>query len=330
MQTKQKWALQLLMTLGAVSCGGSTGPNDPYQGVIDGTGLESKFQPTGTCNGARCYQPVTGTAEGAAFPFYNLGLLSKDDKSLLKASTPQRPVLPVSVVKTTTYDFSEPCATGKEYDVRTDAYREDAQYTLFDALPLTTTTAPVLPLVKVKSWSGVSQYTCNTIKDASSLTEGRFGGAAAGGEAFALRAVIDLTVTFKSLSDTSPYAPLPGWYRGLQFVYLDGGAVPTEDVEVGTGDSKRTVQAVKTMDGVWLKPSSSSAKPTDRDARLVFQAKPGDANWSPVVRLREFSPAAGVTYKRLCYQAPDCPADSIDMSKVTTEGGLLFLASSPQ
>lgn len=329
MQTKQKWALTLTMALGAMSCGGSTETSDPYMGVVDGTGLESKFQPA-TCDKIKCYQPVTGVAEGANFAFYNLGLLASSDKSLLKESTTQRPVLPVSALKTTTYDFPEGCATGKEYDFRTDAYPENVQYTVFDALPLTSSSAPVLPLVKAKSWTGVSQYTCNAIKSAASLTDDKFGGAAAEGETVALRAVIDLTITFKSLSDTSTFAPQPGWFRGLQFVYLDGGTVPVEDVEVISGVEKKTVQAVKMMDGVWLKPSSSSAKPTDATAKLVFQAKPGDANWSPVVRLREFTPAAGVTYTGLCYQAPDCPAGTVDMSQAKTEGGLLFLVSSPQ
>jgi hypothetical protein len=329
-QTKQKWALTLTMALSAVSCGGSTELSDPYMGVVDGTGLESKFQPNATCgtgsNAPKCYQPVTGTAEGTSFPFYNLGVLASNDKSLTKDGS--RLVMPVTLAKATTYDFSEACKTGKEYNERTDAYVESAQYTLFDALPLTTATAPVLPLVKVKSWSGVSQYTCNAIKDASSLTEGRFGGSAAEGESFALRAVIDLSVTFKSLNDTSTFAPRPGWFSGLQFVYLDGGTVPTEEVTVGTGDAAKTVRAVKMMDGVWLKPTTSGAKPTDASAKLVFQAKPGDANWSPVVRLREFTPAAGVTYKGLCYQAPDCPADTIDMLKATTDNSVLFVVSS--
>ena len=337
MQTKQKWALTLTMALSAMSCGGSTELSDPYMGVIDGTGLESKFQPAtcGTGNNApKCYQPMTGTAEGTNFPFYNLGVLAANDRSLTPDGT--KLVMPVTLARTTTYEFSEPCKTGKEYNERTDAYREDAQYTLFDALPLPPPSSsppppPVLPLVKVKSWQGMPQYTCNTVKDASSLTEGKFGGRAAEGDLFALRAVIDLTATFKPLSDTSTFAPQPGWFRGLQFVFLDGGAVPTEEVTVGTGDTAKTVHAVKMMDGVWLKPSSSSARPTDATAKLLFQAKPGDENWSPVVRLREFTPAAGVTYTGLCYQSPDCAADTVDMSSTALkDNSVLFVVSSAQ
>ena len=336
MQTKQKWALKLLFAMSAVSCGAPMQTGDTYQGVIDGTGLDSKFQTPSTCGSGgkdKCpYQPVKAYA-GTEFSFYNFGLLSATDKSLLKDNA-QRLVLPTSTVKGTTYDFPEACVTGKEYDYRTDAYREDVQYPVFDTIPLanTSTTAPsVLPLVKRKSWTGVGKYTCNAIKNTLSLTGGDFGGAAGEGETLALRSVIDMSVTFKSLSDTSTFAPLAGWYSGLQFVYLDGGEVPVEEVQIGTGDTAKTVRAVKMMDGVWLKPSSSSARPTDATAKLVFQARPGDANWSPVVRLREYTaPSSTTVYKSLCYQAPDCPVDSIDMFKATTAGGVLFLVSAPQ
>jgi hypothetical protein len=158
----------------------------------------------------------------------------------------------------------------------------------------------------------VSKYTCNAIKDAQSLKDGDFGGTS-GDQSLALRAVIDMTYLPTRPSAQAVY----GWYRGLQLAYLDGGPVPTN--EDGT---------VKLMDGVWLKPTTSGAKPTDATAKLVFQAKPGDAAWSPVVRLREISPGATV-YKRLCYDPP-CAADAVDMNKPATYTGVLFLVSSPQ
>ncbi len=334
MQTKQKRALWLMFAMGAVSCGGPMQPGDAYQGVIDASRLDAKFQPAGTCDKLKCYQPVKAYA-GTEFSFYNLGLVAKDDKALLKDNT-QRLVLPISLVKGTAYDFTEACTTGKEFDPRTDTYREDVQDSVFDALPLANTSSsapPVLPLVKTKSWTGVAQYACNAIKSATSLTAGDFGGAAAEGEALALRAVIDMTVPFNSLSSTSTYAPRGGWYQGLQFTYLDGGPVTVEDVQIGTGDTAKTVQAVKMMDGVWLKPSSGTAKPTDATAKLVFQAKPGDADWSPVVRLREYTaPSSTTVYKSLCYDpgTVSCPTDSIDMRQATAAGGVLFLASAPQ
>jgi hypothetical protein len=342
-QTKQKWALKLLMALGAVSCGGSTQPGDSYQGFIDATQLDSKFQTPSTCGSNsrdKCpYQPMTGNA-GTPFAFYNLGFLAKDDKSpvQVKDTSTQRLSLPVSVVKATTYDFTEGCKTGKEFDARTDAYREDVQYAVFDTLPLSSNPAPVLPLVKAKPWMGVSQYTCNAIKNAQSLTDGDFGGAAAEGESIALRAIIDVTVDFKAPTTSPTYAPAPGWYRGLQFVYLDGGTVPTEDFTVDAAGTPTTVTVLKTMDGVLVKPSSGTApKPTDSNAVLVFQAKPGEANWSPVVRVREFT-APGATkpadYKSLCYDpsAGGCPAGTIDMTKLPVDKatGLLFVVGSAQ
>lgn len=309
MQTKQKWALRLLMALGAVSCGGSNQSGDAYQGFIDATALDAKFLPTGTCGKEKCYVPMTGAVGGADFSYYNLGYIAATDTKLPKDDT-KRPVVPTSLVKGTAYDFPEGCTTGKEFDARTDAYREDVQYPVLDTLPLTSTTALVLPLYKVQSWTGVSKYTCNAIKDAQSLTGGDFGGAA-DGESYALRAVVDMTV-----APLTPALPVSsGWYRGLQLEYLDAGTVPVD----AAGN-------LKVMDGVWLKPTTSGAKPTDATAKLVFQAKPGEDAWSPVVRLRELSTTTA--YKRLCYDAP-CAADAVDMSKVTTYTGVLFLVAQP-
>lgn len=343
MQTKQKWALTLTMALGAVSCGGSNEPGDPYYGVIDATQLDSKFQTTSTCGKTgkdKCpYQPMTGSANSASFPFYNFGFLDKGDKSLVKDSA-SRIGLPVSTVKATAYDFTESCKTGKEFDVRTDAYRQDAQYVVFDTLPLSSNPTPVLPLVNVKTWTGVSKYTCNAIKSAQSLTDGVFGGAAAEGATIALRPVIDMLTDFKAPTTNPSYVPPFGWYRGLQFNYLDGGVVPTEDVEVSdSSGNKKTVTVIKAMDGVLVKPSSGTApKPTDSTAVLVFRAKPGDADWSPVVRVREFTVTGSTKpadYTALCYD-PDvttgCPAGTIDMTKlpVSNATGLLFVVGSAQ
>ncbi|WNG32710.1 hypothetical protein F0U61_03110 [Archangium violaceum] len=314
MQTKQKWALTLTMALGAISCGGSTEPGDPYMGFIDATVLDAKFQPGTGCGSdgkTKCYLPAKAYSGGEEFSFHNLGLIAASDK-LLPKDAESRPILPASAVKATAYDFPEGCKTGKEYDQRTDAYREDLQSPVFDALPLTNSNALVLPLVKTQAWTGVSKYTCNAIKDAQSLRDGDFGGAAAEGETFALRGVIDMTHLPARPSEQAVY----GWYRGLQLAYLDGGAVPVD------ADGN-----LKVMDGVWLKPSSSSAKPTDATAKLVFQAKPGEDAWSPVVRLREVSVTG--TYTRLCYDPP-CAADAIDMTAKPTYTGVLFLVASPQ
>ncbi len=311
---KHKNALRLMAALGAVSCGGSMQAGDTYQGFLDGTALDSKFQPSSSY-----YAPRTGSAGGEAISFYNLGLVSSSDKALSKDSN-GNPVLPASKVSVEAYAFTESCKEGKEYDLRLDAYREDSQYPVFKSLPFanSSSSAPaVLPLVKVKAWTGVSSYTCNAIKSAMSLEDGAFGGQAAETETLAMMPVIDGARSIDALSDTSTFGPSYGWYKGLQLAFLDGGAVSVD----GEGN-------VKTMDGVWLKPSSSSAKPTDSSAKLVLQAKPGDAEWSPVVRLRQMADD-GNTYTSLCYDPP-CAEGAVDMTTVNTYTGMLFLVGSAQ
>lgn len=333
MQTQKKWVLTLMTALGAMSCGGPTSPADTYQGFIDAVGLDSKFQPNGaTCaiptvtDGSagkeKCYLPTKGAATGSDFYFQNLGYLLATDKNLVKDAAGLI-ALPASTVKAISYDFPEACTPGKAYDVRTDAFPQDVQYTLFDTLPLTNTATNslVTPLVHVQPWTGVSGIHCNAIKDAQSLTGGTFGGAA-GDDTIALRAVIDITVVYNMPpAGTPPEPPFSwGWYRGLQLAWLNGGTVPVgADGNLGM------------MDGVWLKPTTSGAKPTDATAKLVFQSRPGDATWSPVVRLREIA-APTTTPTSLCYTAPTtpCPANSVDMSKATTFTGVLFIVPSQQ
>ncbi|ATB44108.1 hypothetical protein CYFUS_009589 [Cystobacter fuscus] len=309
MRTKQKWALTLLTALGAMSCGDSQ-PVDPYQSFIDGTRLDAKFQPTAGCgpldkegkpSTLKCYQYSKGWFNGEERSFHNLALTTPKDQ-LVKTST----------ATGISYDFPEGCATGKPFDQRKDTYPEDIQYSVFDTLPLSTS---AIPLVRVKGWTGVSSFTCNAIKNDQSLKDGVFGGGEAEGESYAVRAIIDPTFAYARPNDTAPLTQFTyGWHRALLLAYLDGGPVPVD----GNGN-------VKTMDGLWLKPSSSSAKPTDLNARLVFQARPGEANWSPVVRLREVSVSANTTFKSLCYTEP-CPEDAFNMATTpVTYTGVLFL-----
>ncbi|WP_434385800.1 hypothetical protein [Melittangium boletus] len=311
MQTKQKWALTLLTAWGAMSCGGSAGPVDAYQGAIDPSALDAKFQPFSACGRdgrQRCYTPAKAFSGGVEQSFYNLGLV---EKAKLTEDAQKRPTLKASAVTARAYDFPEACTAGKAFDERTDAYRQDAQFAVFDALPLTpATNAPAaLPLVRTSAWTGVTPFDCNAIKSAQSLKDGVFGGEASADESLALRAVIDLSVL-----PTRPSAQAAsGWYLGLQLAYLDGGAVAV--TEEGN---------VRTMDGVWFK--GSSGTPRDLTARLVFQARPGEPDFSPVVRLREVA-GGSTTYTSLCYAAP-CAADAYDLSANATYTGMLFLVPS--
>lgn len=321
MQTKQKWALTLLTALGALSCG-QADLVDTYQGFTDATPFDAKFQPNGTTCGStgrdRCYLPSRGAASGSDFYFHNLGYVAATDKNLAKDSA-GRLALPYAAIKGYVYDFPEGCKPGKAYDEREDAYPEDAQWPVFDTLPLTSSTALVMPLVRTQPWTGVASTPCNGIKDAQTLRERKFGGDS-GEESLSLRAVVDLTVVPNLAPPSSaPVAPFAsGWYRGLQLAYFDGGPVAVaEDTNVVM------------MDGVWLKPSSTTARPTDATARLVFQARPGEPGYSPVVRLREIAAPATGNPTRLCYTVP-CAADSVDVTKPATYTGVLFLVPNVQ
>jgi hypothetical protein len=331
---KKLRALKWLFALGAVSCAGSTEPlGDSYQGYVDGTGFDSKFLP-GACASSgsdRCYRSMKGNVNGVAMDFYNLGVVAT---SALPKDSGNRPYLPVSLLKQTVHGFqpTETCEKVKDFDQRTDAYPQDVQWAVFDSLPMTAST-PVLPVLKVSVWEGVSGAPCNAIKDATSLKDGDFGGRVME-ERLAMAPVIDMTAFVRAKDGTTNLQPARGWYRGLQLAYLDGSFVEQMDVTVDANGT--TVPALKTMDGVFIKPTTGTApSPGSSSAALVFAAAPGDAAFSQVVRLREITAPTGVqpsSYKRLCYDpgATGCPADSIDMTKANTYNGVLFLVPALQ
>jgi len=319
-----KCVLGLAAALSVAACGESTEEvGDKYQGVIDASTLDTKFRPT-----SGVYRPVTGKAKGASVPFYNLGQVAterKDDKGVLTNSgvpvdESGRPYLPASRVVATSYDFTDGCKTGKpDFDFRNDNYPETVQWPLFANLPLAVTgntTPPVLPLVKVKRWAGTGAEQCNAIKDVASLTKGHFGGAAEDGETIALRAVIDVSAPLNPLRADSAYTSQGGWYRGLQLAYLEGGAVPVD--EAGN---------VKVMEGVLVSPPTGA--PATETPVYLFSALPGEADWSPVVRLRTFTattakPAS--SYTGLCVDV--CAETELNLTTVTRYAGVLFVVGS--
>ncbi|XXF77195.1 hypothetical protein P2318_29705 [Myxococcaceae bacterium GXIMD 01537] len=321
MQRLTKWALGLMTALGAVSCGESTQEvGDVYQGAIDASVLDTKFKPTST----NLYSPQLARANGVAFNVYRLGNVVPSEVitngKLTTAGIPLNassvPFLPASRVVTTSYELAEGCETGKpDFNLRTDNYPENVQWPLFDKLPIAVTgatTPPVLPLVKVKRWKGTAAEQCNAIKDVTSLTDGAFGGSAEDGETYALRAVIDVSADLALLHPESTFGFSGGWYRGMQLGYFDGGAVPVD----AEGN-------LKMMDGVQVGVTGSNA------TAFVFQARPGDDVWSPVVRLRTFTAPAGSnvnSYHTLCYDAP-CPAGTIDVRNLKYSGALFVVGS---
>ncbi|QSQ13988.1 hypothetical protein [Myxococcus landrumensis] len=319
-----KCALGLAAALSVVGCGESTDEvGDKYQGAVDATNFDTKFRAT-----SGTYRTTNAMVKGAKVPFFNLGQVAterKDDKgAITTAGVPVdeagRPYLPASRVSATAYDFADGCKTGKaEFDFRNDLYPENEQWPLFTALPLTVTgntTPPVLPLVKVAAWSGTGGQQCNAIKDATSLTKGAFGGAAGEGTTVALRAIIDLTALVNKLTPDSTYTSKGGWYRGLQLAYLEGGEVPVD--EAGN---------LKVMDGVLVSPPTGA--PASETPVYLFSAAPGQAGWSPVVRLRTFNattakPAS--SYTGLCVDS--CTSTELDLATVNRYAGVLFVVGS--
>lgn len=325
MQNRVHRALGLLLALGAVACEPSSEIGDRYQGFIDGSVLDSKFLPgncpatTGTGT-VRCYQAQTTNSLGSPVLVYNLGLVAT---SALPSES-GRPFLPVERVTATSYDFPEGCQAPREYDMYADAFHPDQQYSVFTQIPLApaSSSAPaVLPLVRQVRWTGTGSQPCNAIKSATSLERRDFGGQAEEDSSLALRAVIDMTQEFRA-PQNSTFAPQRGWFRALQLTWLDGGTVPVENGRV------------RTMDGVLVNPATGSPSAVTANNVLVLQARPGQAEWSPVVLVRTFTAPSGQqpsSFRSLCYTAPDCPAGSIDMSRVSTSfSGLLFLVGVPQ
>jgi hypothetical protein len=325
-QIPWKQTLGLVAALSAMSCGDSEPFGDPFQGYIDGSVLDSKFQPAGTCgvNKAKCYVPQTVSVNGDPVAVFNLGLVNNPNTDKTKAP----PSIAVDSITTNVYEFPEGCIAGPAYDPRTDAYDQEHQYPVYSKVPVanTSTTAPaVVPLTRVVTWNGSGKYACNVIKSATSVDEGHYVLTLKDESAVAVRFVI---APFEVRgTDGSTYTPPMGWYKGLLLNYLDAGRVPVETVQ-GPTDTEPKPYLVP-MDGVIVHPSGTGTSAVTANNVLVLRARPGEVGWSPVVRLREFKAVAPNTpssYRSLCYDAP-CAAGTVDMSKATTYTGTLYLTT---
>jgi hypothetical protein len=322
-QIPWKQTLGLVVALSVVSCGDSEPVGDPFQGFIDPSGLDTKFRP-GRCGSVDCYQPQTLTVNNDPVAVYNFGLVANPNTDKTKPP----PAVVAESLAATVYDFPDGCRPGRAFDERAATFDETKQYPVFNRLPVantSTTAPPVLPLVKVVQYTGSKEYTCNAIKDASSVDQNEFILTKQAGFTVALRAVIGLAEV--RLPTGAAYAPPLGWYKGLLLNYLDAGAVPVEQQPVGTDGA--LVDVIKPMDGVIVNPATGTASAVTANNVIVLFARPGEVGWSPVVRLREFTAATGASpgsYRSLCYDAP-CAATSVDMSKATRYAGTLFLTT---
>jgi hypothetical protein len=164
----------------AAACGYSaTGPNqpDPYNGFVDGIGLDSKFQPTpkttNVCPSGFCYPAQYGYSNGKKVYFYNLG--STETAFLATNQYDQREVLINSNLTPipSAYVFQTGACnpTSAEYDPFIQTFRPDLQYPVFSGLPLIndgfgTTVVPFVTTYGVGDNSGTG---CNYLKDARSI-----------------------------------------------------------------------------------------------------------------------------------------------------------------
>ncbi|WP_224244509.1 hypothetical protein [Hyalangium gracile] len=322
MQISWKQTLGLVAALSAMSCGDSEPTGDTFQGYIDGSVLDTRFQPAGTCgSNIKCYVPQTATVNGDPVVFYNMGLVANPNTDKSKPPAPTK----VESIATTVYEFPEGCIAGPEYDPRTDAYEQTRQYPVYSRLPVTSTSSPPVPLAKVVYWSGSDKYECNAIKSATSVDEGKFSLTQQEGSVISMRAII---APFEMRrGDGTTYTPPLGWYKGLLLNYVDAGQVPVETVQ--DNPESEPYQVLAPMDGVLVHPSGTGTSQATANNVLVLRARPGEQGWSPVVKLREFratAPNSPSFYKSLCYDPP-CATNAVDMTKATTYAGTLYLTT---
>jgi len=321
------------VALSASACGGvynyyfqEAGPTDadPYLGTVDVSALDAKYVAPRTG-----YVVQSGYAHGTAISFYNFGTVAVT--ALPKDSGGKNQLLP-SLVTTSAYDATTGCKPAGTFDPVNEAYWRETQFPIFSGLPLaptSTTAPPVIAVVKVFGVSGVSGDTCNDLKTVDSVTANKFGAKASDTPTgYELRVPIDSAATLPSLPNNNTFGPDGGWYRGLLFQYLNGGAVPVD-----------TAGNLLPMEGVLVSTSTTTSTPTTPKA-ILLPAGPGEPGYSPIIRLHEFKAAAGKAlgdYTTVCTTAasPSAPntactgaASEIDVSKVATVTNLVFIVGS--
>jgi len=315
----------------APACGPDTGPKVPgdrYNGVFDSASLDLKFAPgstsTTTCGSVRapCYLAQQGWANGKAFKFYNIAGAATANavRTTPSATVSLFPLATSSLIKV--FHFPNNCAKGKEFDPRSDLFREDVQYPLFTNLPFPSTSSSVfvLPLVALHSVS-VSGNTCNALKDAASITDGEFGARPSENPtSVQVWAPVDPSSGFQPLgSAATPPPTANAWFRGMQGLYLDGGRVPL--------DSSGNVVA---MDGVILNPVGSAFESVLTNNALILPATPGQDAYSPVVRLRQYRMTGSQRlsdFSGICLAGATCKAKEVPIADTTASFNTIFIVA---
>lgn len=320
----RRWPASLVagLCLSLLSCGRgvSATSGDPDLGAIDATVLDAKLLPSTDkklCPAGNCYPGQFAYARGKEIYFYNLGAVATSSVSTLNASS-----LPAAYVA----EGCQPVA-----DDGKGAFPTESQLPVFSALPLATTKTGVvvLPLVRQVGFTGVEELPCNTVKDEASIASadgeraGRYGAQVTTAGDAKLWGVIDgFGATLRPQSATLKTELSRGWYRGLQLGFLDGGRVPV--------DAEGRLVA---MEAVQLVNAAGTLKPTDPQV-VILPFLPGEAGYSPMVRLHTFTLPAGKSpgaFTGICPLDRPCEANEVDLTKASaTAATTLFIVASPQ
>lgn len=302
---------------------------DEYYGPFDATVLDSKLLPvTTTCSAtvtsrccpagrSPCYPAQQFSLRGNAIPGYHLGNVTLTTATVAASAVASAPYA---------YDFPDQCVAGEEESL-SEPFPHDRQFPLFSGLPLPASGTNVTwPFVRVTWVYGVSDNPCNAIKRTTTVESGAYN-AQVGDVAAAtgmLWAVIDPGAAVIPLRPSSTFVPRMGWFKGLLLSYLDGAALP-----------RNPAGAVLTMEGVLVNPTTGSPSLTTTNNVVILPFGLGEAGYSPIVRLRSFTAAAGrapSSYTALCSATsagglPACTGapNEVDMNAVPTTVNNTFI-----
>lgn len=294
---------------------------DAYQGAADTSVLDGRLQPSASkavCQGqAPCYAPVTGAVNGRPIRFYVAGLFTANDAVKLPASLGPRQVARSAVDNSGGFSIDtfrgSPCTVGPAQDPVRDAFGTDRQYPVLLDLPVAPNAGSknlTYPIATTYSVNGVRGQ-CNDLKTSASISPdptapGRNGAVQpatpSGSEVWLIG---DPSATFFDLAGNA--APMPlAWFRGLLIGAVGGAgnAIPLDPA-----DTNR----FRFMDGAIQNPAGAFSSVTDA-AAVVLPYAPGDAKYSPLVRLHNFTLPANRKvgdYKGICQPGAACPANFI-------------------
>jgi hypothetical protein len=317
---------------------------DSYNGVIDGSVLDGKFQPSTDrvfCqNVTPCYAAQVGYAKGNQVLFYNAGSVQTSLLPVtLGPSLAARASDASGGFRLDTFRSST-CTPRPAADPLLEAFPTDRQSPVVDALP----TAPVpsskaitFPFATVFDVTGVSGQ-CNDIKTRDSIGDsvngpGRNGALRSASPVdYEVTLLMDPAAAFFDREGRQTAMPT-AWFRGLQVGYLGGGGNKIPQDANGN---------FLFMEGAIANPSTKFAAPTDAKV-IVLPFAPGDApatattpGYSPLVHLHNFALPAGKKpgdYRGICQTGDlSCAGNSsyIKATDLAAAFNTLFIVASPQ